>query len=667
MRLRGSISWRGPAAVVGAWVLTVLYLGGPGLLLAFVLMTGGLLLPVAALLADSLNGVGLSDELRLCAGAGGALLLAIPGYYLRRLVPVPGALFDVLVGAAAFGAALRTGALGRAVRAALSPVMRAAGWLVGGLVPALACLVWMGFEVRRGDALKYYGLFTIDFSNLSAFTAMIKDSAGPPAFMTAGGGALHYHWWYYTVAAWMSEFAGANGRSSSALALANFLAAILLAATVTAFVAVSLLRRAVPLTDRARHRLASASAAIAIVAPMSIYAYQALVYVLHRPWFTFGVRNSLLLSVVNSMSTFGNNTLALALVLIIVELLGGLGDKPSWKAAWAIAFSSFALFGLSITLTFPLALAIGLWILMGRVQKPWRLVAASAVVGAIGFPILKATSIMGDSSQHLVLSFDHGQFLQNVALGMAPVWALAGASLIEGRRRLSFPWLLVLAGLAIPTMVDFVGHGAVSSTMSMKTASLLAIAAAPMIAEGLIALLGIGAADRAAAPGWRRPWRAVAALALLLGVGNTLVYAGQFSFYRFSGRGRSASIPVDYANALDYVRHSTPRNAVVVDPNGDLLKDTIGTVLIGERQVWLPTIYTVDLFKSDADKPEIMARPALWRSWEQSGFRDEAAAATIAGQTDVLVAKPGIASASWQPAYAAGAVAVYRSRGRGSL
>jgi len=663
MTASGSRSWRGPTAVVAAWLLAASYLGGPSLLVALVLLVGGFLLPLASLLADRLRGVGLPDEIGLCAGGAGALLAAIVGYYVRRALPLPPMAVDLLVVAVTFTAALRTGALGRAVRAALSPTFRAAGWLLGGVVPGLACLVWMGFEVSHEGVLRYYGLFTIDFSNLAGMVALIKASPGPPAFVTAGGGPLHYHWWFFTVAAWLSEFAGTHGRCSSALALANLVAAVLLAATLVAAVAEHLRRRGTALSQRAQARLATASAAIVIVAPVSIYAYQFLVARLHRPWFTAGVRNSLLLSIVNSMSTFGNNTLALVLVLIVWQLLAAQGEKPSWRAAASVALAGLALCGLSVTLTLPVSLASAAWILMRRVRQPWRLAVAGVLVGAVGLPLLRATSIMGDSSQHLVPSFDGGQFIQNVLLGMAPIWVLATASLVAHRRP-SFNWLLMAASVLVPTFVDFAGHGAVSSTMSMKMASLLAVASAPLVADGLLVLVGRGAAEGPARPTWMRLWRVGAALALLVGAANSLAYAGQFALYRLTGRGHPAELPADYAAALEYVRRHTPPAAVVVDPNGDLLSSTIGTLLIGERQVWLPTVYSASLFRSDSDRPEIMSRPAIWRDWQGGGFRDESLAATIAARADVLVGPPHIESASWEEKFRAGSYVVYGSRRR---
>ena len=263
---------RGPLVALAAWLLAAAYLGGIPLLVPFVLLVGGVLLPMAALTADALRGGGLSDELRVCVGGAFALLVAIPLYYLRRALPLPPALFDATTVVLATGAALRAGALRRYARAALSPLFRAVGWLLAGVVPFILCMVWLGFEVRRGATVSYYGLFMVDFSNLAEIVSMIKASAGPPQFMMAGAGPLHYHWWFFAIAAWLSGFAGLDARSSSALALSNLLVAVLLGATICGVVAAHLRARTPALSERVWRHLTAASAAIVIVAPFSVYA-----------------------------------------------------------------------------------------------------------------------------------------------------------------------------------------------------------------------------------------------------------------------------------------------------------------------------------------------------------------------------------------------------------
>ena len=370
-----------------------------------------------------------------------------------------------------------------------------------------------------------------------------------------------------------------------------------------------------------------------------------------------GVRNSLLLSIVNSMSTFGNNSLALTLALIVAVALAAYDEKPSWTLAALAVLSGLGIFGLSATLAFPLMLAAGSWVLLGKVRQWWRLVVAAAVIGAVGLPLLRATNVMGESSRHLQFSFDGGHFIQNVALGIAPICVLSLAGL-SVRRRLSFWWLLFTACILVPTFVEIAGHGSLPSTMSMKTASLLVVAAAPLVADGLLALMF------AAPSTWRTVQRAVAALVLLAGLANSLVYTFQFAGYRLTGRdrGRSADLPADYVQALDYVRRHTQPTAVVVDPNEDRLPDTIGTLLIAERQVWLPAASVTERFFPNHDNAEIASRPDLWRAWEKGGFTEEALAATIARQADILVGPPHIQSASWEERYAVGDYAVYAAR-----
>lgn len=660
---------------VAAWLVAVTCLGGLSLVLPFVLLVGGLLLPAAALAADVLRGTDLSDELRVCAGGFGALLLAIPVYFLRRALPIPPALFDGVLSLAMLGGTAATGVLGRYLRAAGTPVFRAARWLLAGVVPAVLCLVWLGFEVARAGSIRYYGLFNVDFANLAGVAAMIKTSPRAPEWVTAGGGPLHYHWWFFTIPAWLSEIGGAHGRVTSALALSNLISAVLLTATIVAVVAD---HRAVPPSEtaapRARGengRLAAMTAGVVVIAPFSLYAYQFLVAHAHRSWFTIGDRNSLLLSVVNSMSTFGNNTLALVAVLLFCSTLAAYRRRPSWSAAVLIVVAGISILGLSVTLAMPVAL--GAVVLVPKTRQIGRLIALAAIVGAIGLWLLRATNVLGGDSQHLALSFDRGHFIQNVAFGMAPIWILAAAGLVA-RRELSPWWAPVAAGVLVPTWIDLTGHTAMSSTMSMKIASMLPVAAAPLVADGLLALWPSladgGGAGRSAAAATSIPrrgaWRVVAVLALAAGLTNSLAYALQFGFYRLSGHdaGRFTELPADYVQALTYVRDHSPHGAVVADPNGDRLRDTIATLLIGERQVWLPTRYSAELVHTDIDNPEVMARLALWRAWEGGHFADGPAAETIACGADFLVAPPGIESVAWERQYVAGDFAVYRSRRR---
>ena len=418
--------WVGPFAAALAWSAAAAWLSGGTALMPFLLLIGGVILPATALVADALRPTGLDEELRACAAAVIALLSAVPVFYARRFLPIPHSAFDVIVGGAALGTSLRSGALGRLLRITSSPVFRAAGWLLGLVVPLILCLVWLGFEVRSGEVVRYYGLFPIDFSNLAGIITMIKTSPGLPLFATAGSGDLFYHWWYFALPAWLTDFAGLRCRNTTALILCNLVTASLLVATLCAAISRHLAHRS-ELSRRARLRVIVGSAAIVILASLSVYAYQFVVAHLHLSWLALGQRNSLMLSVLNSLATFGNNTLALVAVLSIAAAVGVWNERPSYHLAALIAFLSVAVAGLSVTLAFPLALTLGAWVAIGGVARRGRLFAAAVPVGVLGLIALRLTHVLGGSGDGVVIAFDHGTFLKNVVFGMAPLGAHAGS------------------------------------------------------------------------------------------------------------------------------------------------------------------------------------------------------------------------------------------------
>ena len=61
----------------------------------------------------------------------------------------------------------------------------------------------------------------------------------------------------------------------------------------------------------------------------------------------------------------------------------------------------------------------------------------------------------------------------------------------------------------------------------------------------------------------------------------------------------------------------------------------------------------------DVENPRIRGRSGVWRAWEDVGFKDEAIAARIASEADVMVGPIGIASASWTRLAEIGSYAVY--------
>ena len=649
--LSTSVRGYGPAAAITAWLLAAAYLGGGLPLVQFAVMVGGILLPGAALISRRLTGCGLTDELRVCTASAAAILCAMPVYYLRRAVPIPAAAFDLAVILAMLTAAIRTGALRMFVGEALSPAFRSLGWLVAGILPAAACLVRMGFEVRGGSTVRYHALSLVDFSNLATVVTMIKTSPGLPSFATLGSGFLHYHWWFFAFPAWLSELGGFDCRSATALALTDLLCSVLLAATIFA-ATLQHLRARPALAEPVRRRLAALTAGIVIVAPFSVYAYHVLVAALNLPWFTLGARSHLLLSVLNSMTSFGNHTLALTMTVLIAAMLSSWNEHPSRTRAALIGAGAIAIMGLSIILILPAAAAAATWLLLGRLRRPALLVGPVALVGAAGLVLLWKTNVLGDSPQHLVASFDRGQFVQNVVFGMAPIWVLVLSARAGGPP--VFSRALIVAGIAVPTFLIASGPGTIPESVSMKIATLLAVSAAPLVADGILTV-------------WhqrRVVWKLVAAATLSLGLANAAVYTLQFPAYRLGvpAGDRFAEMPANYIAALEYVREQTPRTAVVIDPGGDMGISADITVLVAERRLWLPVLDNAADFGVGLDSPEMTTRLAPWRAWKASRFRDESQAAILSAGADILIAEPHVVSAWWTELRSFGDFAVYAAR-----
>ena len=64
----------------------------------------------------------------------------------------------------------------------------------------------------------------------------------------------------------------------------------------------------------------------------------------------------------------------------------------------------------SITLIFPLAIALGIWLLLGQIRQPIKVIVSGAVVGSLCMLVLIKVQVFAGSSRHIAMSFDHGQF-----------------------------------------------------------------------------------------------------------------------------------------------------------------------------------------------------------------------------------------------------------------
>lgn len=496
----------------------------------------------------------LPPDLRITASAVLVVLASVPWYFARKALGMP-LVTDVIACAVLTTLALR----GRErPQFRLSPL--AAG------VGAAFALVWLGYAARTGNSVRFYGLFAVDFGNLVSIVSSLRVSPILPLGHVVDSGPLHYHWLYFTLPATLADFLGLSMPNANALILTNLVMALLLVHTVTA-----LARALWP-------------AAVVLFAPFSVYAYQLAASRLELGWLEIPARNHLLLSPLNSMITFGNNTFALVLVLFTMAMLerwnseGKIGDAILGVAALA------AIIGYSVTLIFPLAGALIVWTLLGRVRRPWIIVPLAALTGAAAILVFRSIHVLGtDPTRRIAFAFDNGAFLRMVALGMLPLWVLL---VVRGRQALTFQHVVIGAALIVPSVLFIEGSPTGHVDFSMKIATLIAVACAP--------LLAIPA-------GWRG-WIALAFVAV--GLLQSAAYVLQFPWYRVSGHGRHESIPAGYHDALAWVREHTRTGAVVFDPASVPVQTVLWPMVIAERRVSLPTRYTESVLITSRPRAE---------------------------------------------------------------
>jgi hypothetical protein len=643
-------TWLGFAAT---WVAALAFLsGGAATFAAMALFLVGVALPSWLVLAAALRRPLGDDGLARLLAAAATLILITPLYVLRKVVPLPPALTDALIAAAAWGLAWRTRAIEGLVPASRALLGSAARPYVMVVLPAVFCLTWLGYAVKRPDSVDFLGLFYIDFGNLVSITNVIRVSPGLPASPVVGSGSLGYHWLYFAFPAWSADFLGLGGQSANALVMANLVTASLLYAALARTCARALEAASLEVDTT---RVAPHAAGLALFALSSLYAYQGLAGALHRPW--LGTRNNLLLQLPHSMTCFGNNTAALALCLLVFELL------TRWGAAGRRADLLFAaaltalLPGYGITVVFPMALAVGAWSISRPGRRPvLTLVTFGAFAGA-ALVIFRAIGLLsyGSSGGGIVVSFDHGQFIQNVALAFLPatfalaicLWRVRGRGLLS-----SFaPHLFALAGcLVTPTFLMTRGSPTSHVDFSMKIASLYLVAAAPFFAVAGAWLVS----------GWRRRrgLALVGAALALAGLGNASAYVLQHALTRLRGHGGTVqSITADHDRALELVARE-PARLVLLD--GLSVPSTIAdpAVMLGGKRTLVASGYEEMVF---APGPAAKAHKSAWLAWERGGYADEALAARLADAADLLVAASSVRSPSWSLVATFGDVGVYRS------
>ncbi len=543
---------------------------------------------------------------------------------------------------------MRTGSYKAFVSDLSTPLFRSAAVYMFVVIPLFFCLCWAGFAVRSYDKIRYYGLFLLDFGNLTDTVSLIKASPALPLNNVEGTGSLFYHLYCFTIPAWLSDAYGIGMANSNALAMCNFLVACLFFYTLCVAI-----WNCMPAFKS--FNVAAAAAAIAIFAPSVMYFYQAAVALANKPWFSLGYRNNLLLTPVNSATVFGNNTLALVLVLIVVGLLREWNKQPKICVWIFIPIFMTAVIGYSVTLFFPLAFVIGIWLVTGRIKRPFVAAAISVCIGVIGLWILKQTNVLADSQRRLVVSFDRGQFFQNVVLSMLPMVVLALISLRHAHR-FAIELALVIACILTPSFVYILGSASGLIDFSMKTGALLVGVLAVPAGTGLL-VLASGGKERVFA-------RALVGLFVSLGVVNTLVYAGQFAYYRlFDKDKRSTAMPVEYDHALKVIRESTPVNAIVIDPFSLDFKDFSSTVMLAERRSFLPTHYDLHYGTRDEYKELALKRLDNWQAWKNGMFASAELSSLFAKSADYILVSSDVLLPmdEWSKFQGVGGIMIYHS------
>jgi hypothetical protein len=380
-----------------------------------------------------------------------------------------------------------------------------------------------------------------------------------------------------------------------------------------------------------------------------------LVHLSHLHALQIGPRNGLLLSIVNSMTVFGNNTLAVAMVILIPALIAAWNRKPDWRfmAIAALFFSLLA--GYSITLIFTVCPALLLWLLAGRIRKPLFAAAIVAVVFIVVVGIMAVGLHMFASGRQLVIAWDRGQYLRHIAVVMLPLWVIAFACRNRWRQFGLF-WLLIGMGIVVPTLLYIPASVTGNVDFSMKTATLIAAAAVPMVFAGLLELQAVH---------WRRPLAIAAAALIATGLACSAAYAAQFGYLRLRGnQSRTLSLPTDYVLSLEWIRDHTPSSAVVIDPGALEVAQVIPTVMLAERTSYLPTSYTADTLTLPAMRVlNLEARAADFDDWRAGGFSDPILSARFARAGDFLILpRPAPTDGNWRQIAAFGAYTVAESR-----
>jgi hypothetical protein len=614
--------------------------GGVLAAVVFILFVGAFLLPACALVMHLPPLRTMPAELRLTAASALVVMAVVPWFFMRKLLPFAPAIADVAVCMILLGAAAKFGDV-KATLEEIRPAFRQSRLIVMIVLPLIFALTWLGYAAPSGHDVLFHGLFAIDFGNLTSVVATLRASPFLPLSSVTDSGPINYHWLYFTLPATLVDFCGASIPAFNALILVNLLMAALLVHALVSAIAKAGLE-----WDR---RATTLAVAVTLFAPFSLYYYQMAAARLPLGWLAMPTRNHLILSPLNSMIVFGNNTFALVLVLLTAM------ELERWKSERRIAdlllgvTALSMVIGYSVTLLFPLAAALLVWLVMGRIARPMVVLFWAIAIGGAAVAMFFAIHVLGSGgARHAAFAFDGGQYLRIVILGMLPLW---GLTLLGGRQALSFFHVLIGTSIAVPSFLYVAGSPTGQIDFSMKTGSLIAIAFAPLIAVAIARWFG----------GTLRRWQMiVATLLIVLGAIQTSAYVLQFPYYRLTGsRSRGLALSRDYYDALLWLRDHTPQRSIVVDPGGLAIRDELTTLWIAERRVWLPTPNT-EAYIVPTTGSSVLRRSGLWAAFERDPA-NAAAAGQIAGEADYLIIPREVRSPFWTPVSRTGSWMIYRS------
>jgi hypothetical protein len=628
------------AAVLLDTLVLIDLAGGVRAAAVFFVFVAMFLLPACALVLRLPHIRMMPPDLRITAASALVVVLVVPWFFVRKFLPFVPAFTDIAACVILSVAAAKFGEV-RASIAELAPAMRRSRFVVLIVLPILFALTWLGYAVRSGKDVLFHGLFAIDFGNLVTVVATLRASPLMPLAAVTGGGPVNYHWLYFTLPAMLTNFCGASIPAFHALILINLLVASLLVHTLSSVVSA--------FCAPVNRRTTQVALAVALFAPFSLYYYQLIAARLPLGWLAMPTRNHLILSPVNSMIVFGNNTFALVLVLLTALLVERWNRE---RRIFDLILGTVALsmvIGYSVTLLFPLVAALLLWLALRRIARPMIVLTCAIVIGGAAVAMFYAIHVLSSGgARHAAVAFDGGAFLRIVILGMLPLWGLL---LLGGRKALSFFHVLIVTAIAVPTFLYVAGSATGQIDFSMKTGSLIVMAFAPLIAVTIDRWLS----------GTMPRWQTIAGMLLVtLGAMQTSAYILQFPYYRLTGsRSRGETLSGDYYNALVWLRDNTPPRSIVADPGGLTMRDELPTLWIGERRVWLSTPNT-DPYLDPSQSAEMSKRVALWNAFMRDPAND-AAARAIASGVDYLIVPRDVRSPFWIPIDRSGTWTVYRS------